>query len=91
MFYVYIVQCADGTLYTGFTHDVGRRVTTHNAGKGAKYTRCRRPVKLVYLKACVGKGEALCEEHRLKKLSRARKLELITEYGAQCKQWGIPM
>ena len=57
--YMYVVECADGTLYTGYTTDVERRLKTHNAGKGAKYTRARLPVKLLYSEAFASKPEAM--------------------------------
>ena len=75
--YVYIVQCKDGSLYTGWTTDVEKRVTAHNAGTGAKYTKARRPVELVYYEALESKSEALKREAAIKKLTRAEKLELI--------------
>ena len=58
-FYVYLLRCADGTLYTGYTDDPVRRTKVHNAGKGAKYTRARLPVELVYQEACADKSAAL--------------------------------
>ena len=60
--YMYVVECADGTLYTGYTTDVERRLKTHNAGKGAKYTRARLPVKLLYSEAFASKPEAMSAE-----------------------------
>ncbi len=78
MYHLYILRCADETLYTGITVDVSRRVGEHNTSKlGAKYTRARRPVKLVYSKAFRNRSKASIEEARIKKLSRALKLELI--------------
>lgn len=77
MNYVYILECADGTLYTGWTTDVQKRVQTHNAGKGAKYTRSRRPVKLVYTETFESKSDALRREYQIKQLSRAQKLLLL--------------
>lgn len=74
--YVYMVECADGTLYTGWTHDVAQRVAAHNAGRGAKYTRSRLPVCLRYAQACADKRAAMQWEWALKQLSRAQKLEL---------------
>ncbi len=74
---VYIVRCADGTLYTGIAVDVDRRIEQHNAGKGAKYTRSRRPVACVYREECADKGEALRRELAIKALSRTEKEELI--------------
>lgn len=74
---VYMVACADGTLYTGWTNDVQSRVRAHNAGKGAKYTRSRLPVKLVYCEVLETKNEALARERALKALSRSQKMQLI--------------
>lgn len=68
-----MVRCADGTLYTGFTRDPAARVTVHNAGKGAKYTRSRLPVSLVYSEQCDSLSAALKREHELKPLSKAKK------------------
>lgn len=78
MYHLYILRCADGTLYTGITVDLKRRVEEHNASAlGAKYTRARRPVTLVYSKAFRNRSKASIEEARIKKLSRSSKLELI--------------
>ena len=77
MNYTYIVRCADGTLYTGWTTDLDRRVAAHNAGVGAKYTRQRRPVELVHSEAFPTKEEALRREAQIKRLTRAEKLALI--------------
>ncbi|HEX4204003.1 MAG TPA: GIY-YIG nuclease family protein [Ktedonobacteraceae bacterium] len=74
--FVYIVQCSDGTLYTGYAKDVAQRVAMHNAGKGAKYTQSRRPVSLQASWSFQSKGEALRTEHAIKRLSRAQKLRL---------------
>lgn len=85
MRYVYILRCADGTLYTGYTTDLKARVAAHNSGRGAKYTRGRRPVTLVYSRGFRSVGKALSREHALKQLSRAEKEALIrgrTECGA---------
>jgi putative endonuclease len=76
-FHVYIAECADGTLYTGFSTDVPKRIARHNAGKGAKYTRHRRPIRLVYTESAPDLGTALSRERQIKKLSRAQKLKLI--------------
>lgn len=76
-FFVYMAECADGTLYTGFTTDPQRRIKTHNAGKGAKYTRSRLPVRLVYSEAYESEHEARSRECALKALTRAEKLALI--------------
>lgn len=76
--YVYILRCADGTLYTGWTTDVEKRLETHNSGRGAKYTRSRRPVELVYTEEFNDKIEAQHRERAIKKLPRSKKAELIT-------------
>jgi putative endonuclease len=76
--YVYILECSDKTLYTGFTNDIEKRVQEHNNSRaGAKYTRARRPVKLVYVEICSTSSVALKREAEIKKLSRANKLLLI--------------
>ena len=75
--YAYIVECADGTLYSGWTNDLEKRVAAHNAGQGAKYTRSRRPVTLRYYEEFEDKSEALRRECALKKMSRAKKQALI--------------
>lgn len=78
MYYLYILKCADKTLYTGITVDLKRRIKEHNTSKlGAKYTSARRPVKLVYSKKFTNRSKAQKEESRIKKLSRAEKLKLI--------------
>src|SRR6187397_564601 len=77
MHYVYILRCADNTLYTGYTTDLKARVAVHNTGRGAKYTRGRCPVALVYSKGFRSIGKALSREHALKQLTRAEKEELI--------------
>ena len=74
---VYILLCADGTLYTGSTNDVEKRLRAHQSGRGAKYTRSRLPVRLVYQEAVPDKSAALRREAAIKKLSRAQKLALI--------------
>ena len=78
-FYVYLLRCADGTLYTGYTNDPVRRTKIHNAGKGAKYTRARLPVELVYQEACADKSAALRREYEIKQLTRVQKLKLIEQ------------
>lgn len=75
--HVYIVECVDGSLYTGISTDVDARVSLHNQGKGAKYTRSRAPVKLVYMESVETKGEALRREIAIKKLSAKAKHELL--------------
>jgi putative endonuclease len=75
--WVYIVQCADQSLYTGIATDLIGRITTHNNGKGAKYTKARLPVKLVYQEPCVDRSSASRREYAIKQLSRQKKLALI--------------
>lgn len=74
--YVYIVRCADGTFYTGWSSDVESRVAAHNAGRGARYTAGRRPVTLVYTEKCETKSSAMKRERQIKRYNRARKLAL---------------
>lgn len=76
-FYCYIIECSDKTLYTGYTNDLIKRLKVHNSGKGAKYTRARRPCKLVYYEECPTKSDAMKREYAIKQLSRKQKLELI--------------
>ena len=73
MHHVYIVRCADGSLYTGYAKDPERRVELHNAGRGAKYTAGRRPVRLVYSEAFASRSAALKREHQLKGWTRRQK------------------
>ena len=75
--YTYILECKDGSLYTGWTNDLTRRVKAHNEGRGAKYTRSHRPVHLVYFESFATKEEALAREAAIKTLTRAAKLALI--------------
>ena len=75
--YVYILRCGDGSLYTGITNDLALRLQRHGAGKGARYTRSRLPVELVYQERANGQGAALRRELALKRLTRAEKLALI--------------
>jgi putative endonuclease len=74
---VYMVRCRDGTLYTGATNNLERRVATHNKGRGAAYTRARLPVTLVWSEPAANRGAALRREAALKRLSRAEKLRLV--------------
>lgn len=78
--YMYVVECADGTLYTGYTTNIKRRIRTHNAGKGAKYTRARRPVKLIYEEAFASKSEALKAEYAFKQKTRQAKWRYIQQH-----------
>lgn len=84
MNYTYLLQCADGTLYCGWTNHLEKRVEAHNAGKGAKYTKSRRPVILVYYEEYETKSEALRREAAIKKLSRQEKLRMIRQF-EECK------
>lgn len=76
---VYILRCADGTLYTGITNDLERRVSAHETGQGAKYTKGRGPFQLVYNETCEGRGEASKRENEIKSLSREEKLRLVSD------------
>lgn len=76
--YTYMVECADGSLYTGWTYDIDERMKSHNSGKGSKYTRSRLPVRLVYYEIVSDKIEAMKREYAIKRLSRRDKLKLIT-------------
>ena len=75
--YVYMLLCSDGTLYTGWTTDVQARLKTHNSGRGARYTKTRRPVTLVYFETADDRGSALSREAHIKKLTRKQKESLI--------------
>ena len=81
MWWVYILRCGDGTLYTGSTDDVERRLEAHRAGKGAKYTRGRGPLELVYSEGCPDRSAALRRECAVKRLTRQEKLRMIAERG----------
>ena len=80
MYYVYILKCRDGSLYTGITVDVENRLKAHNNGTGAKYTRSRRPVSLCYQESQPDKSAALRREAAIKRLTRAQKLALIAQH-----------
>ncbi len=75
--HVYVLRCADGSLYTGIARDLADRIARHNAGKGARYTRARRPVELVYAERAADRPAALRREHAIKRLSAADKRELV--------------
>lgn len=77
--YVYILTCSDGTLYTGWTIDLAERLAAHQAGRGARYTRTRLPVKLVYYETCPDRSSAMKREKAIKKLTRVQKLALVEE------------
>jgi len=77
MNFVYLLKCSDGSFYCGYTNDINARVKTHNEGKGAKYTRCRLPVEIVYNENYPTKAEAMKRECEIKKMTRAQKQILI--------------
>lgn len=79
IWYLYIVECRDGTLYTGITDDIPRRMQQHSSGKGAKYTRGRGPVILRYQEICENYSQALRREIQVKRLTRQQKLQLMTD------------
>ena len=79
IWYLYILRCGDGTLYTGITTDVEKRLETHRTGKGAKYTRGRGPLKLVYREVCGSHTDALKRELAVKKLTRDQKEALLAD------------
>ena len=80
MYYAYLLQCADNTIYAGYTNDLSPRIEAHNKGIGAKYTRSRLPVKLMYYEGFTSKSEALKREATLKRLSRKQKIKLIEDF-----------
>lgn len=88
MHYTYMVECSDGSLYTGYTTDVERRTREHNTGKGAKYTRSRLPVRLVYYETHETKNQAMRREYELKQLTRDKKLKLVKEFQRERKIYG---
>lgn len=79
MNYVYIIECSDNTLYTGWTNDLQKRLNSHNNGTGAKYTRGRTPIELMYFEQFETKPEAMKREYKIKQMSREKKLKLISE------------
>ena len=80
MYYAYLLRCADGTFYGGYTVDLQKRLRQHNEGNGSKYVRARRPAELVYWERFVSKEEALRREYALKHLSRREKLALAADF-----------
>jgi putative endonuclease len=82
MVFVYILECCDGTLYTGYADDVNKRLSKHNQGIASKYTRSRLPVKLVYVEEAESKSSALKRELAIKKMNRLQKLKLIEKFNA---------
>ena len=85
MNYTYILECNDGTYYTGWTNNLEKRIASHNAGTGAKYTKNRHPVELVYYETFDTKEEAMRREYAIKQLSRQEKLKLIVQNGENKK------
>ncbi|WP_429162322.1 GIY-YIG nuclease family protein [Desulfitispora alkaliphila] len=79
-YFVYLLECSDGTLYTGYTNNINKRLATHNSGKGAKYTRSRLPVKIVYCEEHFTKSAALKREYIIRKMSRQKKEELVKKH-----------
>jgi putative endonuclease len=75
--FVYVIECADGSLYTGIARDVAARIAAHEAGRGARYTRGRGPLRLLRKRRCAGHGDALRLEHALKQLTKPEKLHVI--------------
>jgi putative endonuclease len=86
MNYTYIVQCSDGSLYTGWTNDLDKRIAAHNAGKGAKYTKTRRPVRLIYYETFETKQEAMSREYHIKLMTRGQKEALIAQNISKSKE-----
>ena len=84
--YTYILKCADGSLYTGWTNDLAKRVEDHNAGRGAKYTKGRGPVTLVYYEASETKEAAMRREFFIKQLTRDEKQKMILAFDSGCKK-----
>jgi putative endonuclease len=78
--YCYIVECSDGTFYTGWTTNLENRVASHNAGRGSRYTRLRRPVRLVYFERLPNRSEAMRREAQIKRMSRLAKLKKISNF-----------
>lgn len=91
MHYTYILLTENDTLYCGYSNNVEKRFLKHLSGKGAKYTKANKPVKIVYKKAFKTKSEALKEEARIKKLSKKEKLELIAQYSRRQGLFGFPV
>jgi putative endonuclease len=91
MNYTYILKCKDGSLYTGWTNDIEKRLQAHRSGKGAKYTRGRGPLELVYLEGWDTKSEAMSREVYIKSLNKEQKLDLLEsgEWRDKLGQWGL--
>ncbi len=86
--YTYMVECSDGSLYTGWTNDLEGRLRAHNSGRGAKYTKSRRPVRLVYYEAFATKEEAMRREYEIKRYRRKEKEALLRESQSLCARPG---
>lgn len=86
-YYMYVLLCSDGSFYGGFTNKLERRIKAHNNGKGAKYTRNRRPVKLLYNEEFDTKSAALKAEYAFKHQSRRKKEKFLIEHGVSSTQW----
>ncbi|MBQ9887007.1 MAG: GIY-YIG nuclease family protein [Lachnospiraceae bacterium] len=84
--YVYILKCSDASFYTGWTNNLEKRLAAHNSGKGAKYTRTRLPVELVYYEAFESKSEAMSREWHIKRLTRQEKCELIQKQTGEAEE-----
>jgi putative endonuclease len=82
-YFCYLLECSDGTFYTGWTTDPVRRAAVHNAGRGARYTKTRRPVQLVYVEELSSRSEAMAREIAIKNMTRARKMNLISKSNNQ--------
>lgn len=79
--YLYVLECSDGTYYTGISNDIPRRVAMHNAGTASRYTRARRPVKIIHRKRCRSRSDALKKEYALKQLTREEKEGYLEKHG----------
>ncbi len=90
MNYIYILECGDNSFYTGWTNDIEKRLAAHRRGEGAKYTRGRGPLRLIYLEVFDTKEEAMQREARIKRLSRADKIALIEagDWRDRLEEWG---
>lgn len=77
---VYILECSDGTLYTGWTNNIDKRFAAHQSGQGAKYTKVRLPVKLVYVENCEDKSSGMKREYEIKKMRREEKMHLVEKF-----------
>ncbi len=91
MNYTYILECGDGSYYTGWTNDIEKRLAAHRSGEGAKYTRGRGPLRLVYLEVFDSKEEAMQREARIKRMSRAKKTALTAsgDWTGHLEEWGL--